>query len=221
MDANGNFPYNEGITGKIFNAIKSSGQKIKSVLESGQRPDQILGNMLPAAVKIFSTPSMGDYKVEQPDNNNTPLHAVVKQAESGGNYDALYGTNSKVPLSNMTIGEVMALQKHYVDSGSPSSAAGAYQFLRPTLSSLVKSGAVSLNDPFDKNTQDRLATALMERRGLSDFKSGKITKEQFLDNLSKEWAGLPTTSGQSYYEGDGLNHSTVRVPKVFASMAGL
>lgn len=151
----------------------------------------------------------------------TQLHELVKTGESGGNYDALYGTNSKIPLSNMTIGEVMAVQKHYTDQGSPSSAAGAYQFLRPTLASLVKSGVVSLNDKFDQDTQDKLATALMERRGLNDFKSGKMPKEQFVNNLAKEWAALPTTKGQSFYEGDGLNHARVRLPQVFASLAGL
>jgi hypothetical protein len=61
-----------------------------------------------------------------------------------------------------------------------------------------------------------MAMALLERRGLKDYESGKIGKEEFLNNLAKEWAGLPTTSGRSYYEGVGSNHATISLPKAMA-----
>ncbi len=152
-------------------------------------------------------------------SDDTPLHAVLRQGESSNNYDSLFGEKSRsLNLTQHTIGEVMALQQHQIETGAKSSAAGAYQFLRGTLASLIKEGVVKPTDQFDQATQDKMATALMERRGLADFQAGKITKAEFLNSLAKEWAGLPTTSGLSYYEGDGLNHATVRLPQVFAAL---
>ena len=56
--------------------------------------------------------------------------------------------------------------------------------------------------------QDRLATALLERRGYSKFLNGAISEARFMRNLSQEWASLPKDmGGASYYAGDGLNRA--------------
>jgi hypothetical protein len=49
---------------------------------------------------------------------------------------------------------------------------------------------------------------LLKRRGLERYQAGKLSKDQFADNLSKEWASLPYNTGQSYYAGVGSNKSS-------------
>lgn len=106
----------------------------------------------------------------------------------------------------MTLDEVLAFQDDMVRGGSPSSAVGRYQFLRKTLRGLKEDMGLSGSEKFTPELQDRLASALVERRGGKKFVEGKITREEFLKNLSMEWASLPKdSSGLSYYAGDGLN----------------
>lgn len=141
------------------------------------------------------------------------LRETIGKAESGGDYNAVFGMgkDKSRDLSAMTVGEVMALQAHHVAGGSPSSAAGKYQFIRGTLASLVKEGAVDPNDKFTPDVQDNLALALMKRRGLDEYRAGKITKAEFADRLAQEWAGLKNSKGQGHYDGDGLNKATANV----------
>lgn len=153
-------------------------------------------------------------------SSTSDLKSVIRTGEASGNYDAVFGHPAKeFPLQKMTVGEVMGLQRTLKTNGSPSTAAGAYQIIGPTLAGLVKEGVVKPDDLFDSKTQDKLADALLTRRGLADFQSGKMSKEAFLNSLAKEWAALPTTEGRSFYAGDGLNKSTISLPKALASLA--
>lgn len=162
-------------------------------------------------------------KVSMDDHEAPELRRTVAAAESGGDYNAVFGLgkNAKRDLSQNTVGEIMAMQKHYTDGGSPSSAVGKYQFLRKTLASLVKEGVVSAEDQFTPDIQETLFTALAKRRGLDDYTSGKIDEATFANNLAKEWAGLPTTNGMSFYQGDGLNKATATLPQVMAALRKL
>jgi cell wall-associated NlpC family hydrolase len=118
----------------------------------------------------------------------------------------------------MSMREVMAWQREYVNNGSASSAAGRYQFLLGTLQSLVNTHNIPLNAQFDKDMQDRLAVHLLEKRNLNGYLRGNISAREFAHNLSMEWASLPRVIGShpeaSYYAGDGLNHSFVSVDKI-------
>lgn len=132
----------------------------------------------------------------------------VAKFESGGDYTKMYGGKTNPELTKMSIAEVMEFQKK---SGAQygSSAIGKYQFMRATLQDLVKRGIVNPEDKFDAATQEKMAMALLEQSGYSDFKSGKISKDQFADNVAKIWAAMPTRTGQSAYAGDGKNKSLV------------
>jgi hypothetical protein len=151
------------------------------------------------------------------------LREVTAQAESGGDYNAVFGMgrNSSRDLSGHTVGEIMAMQKHYTDSGSPSSAVGKYQFLRKTLASLVKEGAIAADEPFTADVQERAFTALANRRGMGKYLSGQMDENSFMNSLAQEWAGLPTTNGMSFYQGDGLNKATVTPKAVKDALARL
>lgn len=156
--------------------------------------------------------------------NYTPILETIAKGESRGNYNAYYGNagNTKINFTAMSVDDVLAWQEDYVKKGSPSSAVGKYQFVRPTLAGLVEELKIDRSQLFTASLQDRLAVALLERRGVHDYMKGKLTREQFAHNLSKEWAALPAAMGSqpnaSYYEGDGLNKVQIPLTDVYASM---
>jgi len=150
----------------------------------------------------------------QGGGNAGGLLDLIGRLEAPQGYAQVYGgtrLDPPRPITTMTVGEVLDWQSRSVAAGSASSAAGRYQIIRPTLSGLVSQGAVSRSDRFDQATQDRLAGVLMERRGLSSYRSGRMSAETFANNLAKEWASLPVVTGgkrgRSYYAGDGLNNA--------------
>jgi len=154
-----------------------------------------------------------------------PLLAVIAKGESKGNYNAYFGhaTTNDVQFTNMTIAQVLSWQDSFVSQGSPSSAVGKYQIISPTLHGLVKQLGLNTNDKFDASMQDRLAMALIDRRGAKDFVKNTLTTEQFAANLAQEWAALPVLdgpkAGQSYYAGDGLNAARISDPEIRAAIA--
>ncbi|MFZ1250535.1 MAG: hypothetical protein WAR37_03780 [Candidatus Microsaccharimonas sp.] len=153
-----------------------------------------------------------------------PLLNVIAKGESNGNYNAYFSNanNTELRLTEMTIGEVLVWQKQYVEQGSRSNAVGRYQIIEPTLLYLVDTLHLSLQSKFDEPMQDKLAIALMERRGSVEFVKGELTKEEFAHNLSKEWAALPKVVGdrpdESYYAGDGLNASLISVDETLKAV---
>lgn len=149
-----------------------------------------------------------------------PVLAMIADGESNGNYNAYYGNaqNQQVQLVRMPVSEVLRWQEAYIESGSPSSAVGRYQIIRPTLESLVRELGVDPSQPFDEAMQDRMAIALMERRGAVKYIAGDISRDEFAANIAQEWAALPKVRGnnpeQSYYAGDGLNKAHISPAEV-------
>jgi conjugal transfer mating pair stabilization protein TraG len=145
----------------------------------------------------------------------SPLLDVIATAESKGNYNAYFSNaaNKEINFTAMPIRDVIAWQEAFVKNGNPSSAVGKYQIIQPTLEGLVTELNISPDTHFDAATQDKLAVALIERRGSVAFIEDKLTAAEFAHNLSKEWAALPRIIGNapesSYYAGDGLNASLV------------
>lgn len=135
----------------------------------------------------------------------------IGNIESRGNYNVLVGGKSKTdpPLTEMTVSQVLDFQSQMRAMGHESTAVGKYQILRNTLSEIMGKAGVGPDDKFDQGTQDKLAVALMKRRGLDQFQQGAITADQYADSLAKEWASLPMANGQSAYAGTGSNKSLV------------
>jgi muramidase (phage lysozyme) len=138
-----------------------------------------------------------------------PILDLIGRAEAPKGYNQIFGRNRSAPLDQMTVAQVLQLQRMMVSNGSPSSAVGRYQFINKTLRGLVTSLRIDPNTKFTPELQDRLAMALLEGRGLSKFLDGSMSARRFQQNLSMEWAGLPSLNGRSYYARDGLNKATV------------
>ena len=157
--------------------------------------------------------------------HTSELLNTIAKVESKYNYNAYFGNsaNTSVQFTAMTVDEVLAWQAQFVAQGNASSAVGRYQFIDSTLRGLVTQLNIAGTEVFDEALQDKLAVALLERRGIRDYVDSKISREEFAHNLSKEWAALPKTIGenpeQSYYAGDGLNKAQVSVDEMFASIA--
>lgn len=137
------------------------------------------------------------------------IRDLIGKYESPNGYDILSG-GTPWGLSKMSVADVMKLQDDMLAKGYKSTAVGKYQIIKGTLQGLVKELNIDPNAKFDRATQDRLGDALIRRRGFSDYQSGKISKEQFMRNLSQEWAALPAgPDGKSYYEGQNGNRGLV------------
>ena len=157
----------------------------------------------------------------------TPLLDTIAKGESGGNYNAHFGSpaNTKIRFTDMTVAEVLEWQDEHVAQGNVSGAVGKYQIIKPTLLELIDELAINLNERFDERLQDRLAIALLERRGSVAYVGKKLTREQFAANLAMEWAALPKVSGpnphESYYASDGVNKSNISVDEVYSALDAL
>ena len=75
------------------------------------------------------------------------------------------------------------------------------------------------NTLFSPALQDRLASLLIAEAGWHDFAAGTLSREAFMTNLAKIWAGLPTASGRSYYHGYAGNAATMTWARYSREMA--
>jgi len=154
----------------------------------------------------------------------SPLLSLIARAESNDNYNAYFGNagNKSIHFTSMSIADVLKWQTAYINQGNPSSAVGRYQILNTTLSGLIQQFDIDTNHKFDKAMQDKLAIALLERRGAVEYVNKELTREQFAANLAKEWAGLPKIVGEnpndSYYASDGLNKARTTVDEVLKAI---
>ena len=153
-----------------------------------------------------------------------PLMNLIAKAESRDNYNAYFGNanNSAIKFTNMTVAEVLDWQKQYVAQGAASSAVGRYQIINTTLAGLIEEHKIDTNRKFDESLQDELAISLLNRRGGEKYVNQELTQKEFASQLAMEWAGLPRVIGDnpeaSYYDGDGLNKSLVKVADVLQAV---
>lgn len=163
---------------------------------------------------------------------------AVRQQGVATDYDVVWGRIPRehrpqallgAPLTRLTIGQVLHWQRDVVARGSPSSAAGRYQFIRATLEGTRLLEGVALDARFDEATQDRLAVRLLIGRGWSQVVTNRMSVEDFADALAREWASLPVQSdqkgahrnverGQSFYAGDNLNRASASPEEVIAAI---
>lgn len=157
---------------------------------------------------------------------------AIRKFEAPKGYGQIYGGAKGVPkstdVSKMTLKAVQALQAKMVKNGSASTACGGYQFIRKTLAVTMQEMGLSGKEVWIPALQDQMAVHLIEKRGLSRFMAGKISREAFANNLAMEWASLPVVTpingkkvGQSYYAGDGLNKSHHKPAAILALVDAL
>ncbi len=138
------------------------------------------------------------------------IRNLIAYAEAGRDgYDAVqYGATRKPgrPPTEMTLGDIFAWIE--ATPGQPH-AIGRYQFIPSTLARLVSLLGAGAEERFSPQMQDRLADILLQEAGLAAYRSGEMTRHDLMNNLAQIWAGLPTSSGRSYYDGYAGNAATM------------
>jgi len=140
---------------------------------------------------------------------------LIRGAEGG--YESMFPSETISGLTEMTIAEVVALQKEKLKDGRESAAVGAYQMLYPDR--YVEAAGLTMSSKFTPENQDRLAQAFLAERGLTAEKAAK-DPAGFAKGLAQGFAGVPVLEamqgdvqqverGQSYYRGVGRNKATV------------
>ena len=125
------------------------------------------------------------------------------------------------PLTRMTVGDVLAWQRRVRQSGAPSTAAGGYQIIYPTLSRLVRVHGIDPRARFGPAMQDHLAGLLIAECG----PRGPVADHPRYGNcLAGIWAALPLTRGRSRgrsaHHGIAGNRALTRPETVLALLAG-
>lgn len=202
---------------------RSSQEAVELPAEPGPEEQASAPQAARAAKEIGA--AIEGYLAEQGERAAKPkalLH-FIGDLEAPAGYGTVFGNNQDAlskPLTSMTVGEVLASQRGWTRKFG-SSAAGRYQFVRRTLKGLVEELGVSPEDLFGARLQDKLGMALLRRRGLYDYRAGRITRQQFAANLAKEWASLPApNTGRSHYAGDGRNRALTSTGAVEEAISG-
>ncbi|MBD9542220.1 DUF882 domain-containing protein [Ensifer sp. ENS04] len=193
----------EGMTEDEFNEMiwrKTQELKNGGVLnpETGLVEPAEQGDIGPTNVEIGNL--IDDAMVSTPNssaNEESHILNLLGQAEGtdkGRGYDETlaYGalTGGPVELTKMTVNQVRDLQRQMLahpDNKWNSSAVGRYQIVGDAMDTLINTMGLSGDELFDKDLQDRMALQLLERRGLSKWRDGSMSDQQFLDNLADEW----------------------------------
>mgnify|MGYP001626670680 FL=1 len=222
-------------SGSLINAVDTFRKSLNTANFSGSGGSA-------ASSSATTTASSGTSQLTSNPNSNFPpanysavgaygnLLDVIGNAESSG-YNTIY-SGSKIstpkPLIQMTVAEVQEWQDLSVSAGSKSSAVGRYQFIRKTLKSLI-GVAISEDELFNQDAQDRAARELLSRRKLNDFIKGTKSEAAMAKSIAQEWASMPVINktqgsqrivnpGESYYSGDGLNKSLISTTELVAAL---
>ena len=165
------------------------------------------------------------------------IRALIRRFEANGDYNIVYGGIPShvrpANLTGMTIAEVQRFQRS-LRGISPSTAVGAYQTIRATLSGAHRGAGIPDSAMFDERTQDLIALHLLKGRGLDDYLAGEMDAHDFANAIAMEWASLPVVidgiiggqgnplkAGQSYYAGDGLNKAHCPVDDVLKAVQAI
>ncbi len=154
------------------------------------------------------------------------LFAVIARAESPrAGYNAIHLSARRLPAkkpTEMTLCEVFAWIKA---TPKQHHAIGRFQIIPSTLASLQRRLDLPCSTPFNKPTQDRMASLLIADAGYHDLHGGRITQSRFMDNLARIWAGLPLASGKSAYHNYAGNRATIsrafyekQITKIFGTI---
>ena len=192
-----------GVLKPNMDAYKLAGKIIQQTFAP-----QYLKNSAPVPdKKSKKTPSVPVRKPEviSPTRKGDELLDFIGQLESSDNYNAIYGGGKK-DITRMTIKDVQKLQDEMVKRGSASTAVGRYQIIDDKMDDLIRWMSLDGNTVFDKNLQDQMGRELLRRRGFEKYKAGEISTEDFIKELSQEWAAFPVDKlNKSYYSGVGNN----------------
>tara|TARA_R100001244_G_scaffold127150_1_gene97673 strand:- start:799 stop:2868 length:2070 start_codon:yes stop_codon:yes gene_type:complete len=145
--------------------------------------------------------------VSAPEIDNQSFRETVGELESTSNFNSVQD-NKRLGVSDTTV-TTNTVSDNIKKHGNK--ALGKFQIQGASAKDVMRKAGI---DPdtfvFDEEGQEKIFGLLLERRGLDDFRSGKISVEEFALNVSKEWAAMPKdASGDSFYKGTGNNKALI------------
>lgn len=200
----------ETLWGAVFNSIVSSASASEGGTdedEGGLEDDPDIDFMTTQAIEEGgrrTTPTRST-EADEPTRN---ILDMIGQAEGAG-YDTIFGHNERrygIVPTEMTLEEVFKVQRR-MGNELGSSAFGKYQVIQKTLKNAVKEMGLPLDTVFTEEVQDAVALHLLKERGYDLYRQGKMKGREFLNNLAKEWASVPNSSGRSHYAGDKMGNN--------------
>ena len=217
---------------KVLEAIKENTQGLVNWMGFGGGGKSFLADTIRASGYQGSgsggKSSIADTIRKSASGRASPLLDLIGYTEGtdkGRGYNETLGygsyTGGDVNLTGMTLDEVDALQTkmlRHPNNRFNSSAVGRYQFVRTTLRNLRRQKGLKGNERFSPEMQDMLAAELLKQRGLDSYLAGNMSEERFMNNLSKEWASLPTSAGGGHYAGQRAAVGPTRVRATLADL---
>lgn len=137
------------------------------------------------------------------------LHLIASAEAGKHGYDAVQYAAKRRPSKPPTEMTIQEIYTWIAQTPGQQHAIGRYQFIPATLKRLVQKRGIPRSARFSPKVQDQLADELLKEAGLRDIMQGTMTRRRFMHNLAKIWAGLPTSSGHSYYKGVAGNRATM------------
>lgn len=146
-------------------------------------------------------------------------------ARGEGNYNSINRgkagdtPNSKLNLTNMTVGQIREKQKK-----GEIFAAGKYQAIPTTLQGAIDAGVVSSAEKFSAEVQERIFQqylVALKRPEIKGFITGssKSSLDKALLGSAKEFASVANPStGKSYYAGKGDNKASISAKEMADSL---
>jgi len=201
--------------------IEQSGQARRGAsLFVGKTPQSLFAQPRPVAPDLAAPDMPGALNRALRGSQVEQLRSLIAVVEAGrAGYDAVqHGARIKPPKrpTQMTINEIYAWIK--ATPGQPH-AIGRYQFIPPTLRSVVARAGVDPRSRFSPQVQDRLGDVLLADAGLHRLQSGQISRVAFMNGLAKIWAGLPNSTGKSHYHGYAGNKAGMSWQRFNTAMA--
>lgn len=138
---------------------------------------------------------------------------LVAGPESRGHYDMMFGGKRQPEILKMTIVDANQFQRSWGKQAG-SSAMGRYQIMADNLIPYAQKAGLDPNtELFSPENQDKMGIVFLREKGLDKWLAGQMSDEQFLEGLSRVWAGVPSPSkgGNSYYGDVGLNKAKTQL----------
>ncbi|MBK1635974.1 hypothetical protein CKO19_09535 [Rhodovulum adriaticum] len=148
------------------------------------------------------------------------LRDLIARAEAGPKgYDAVQHGARVAPPRPPTALTLAEIEEWIAATPGQPHAIGRYQVIPATLRRLARALDLEPQTRFSPAMQDRMADRLLAEAGLAAALAGRMSRADFMHNLARIWAGLPTASGRSHYAGVAGNRATMTWAQFEAGMA--
>ena len=226
--------YSEVMNGQIMAHNRVTGENVPLIQQTPAV--QMMDNLPLKSAKLFQSgmrngselqmrravsPFTGQLPMRSSMVQSTGIRGLADLVSGGeGSPTSMFPGENYPEMTNMTIREVVELQKEKLGDGRESAAVGAYQFLYPETA--AQRAGLSLDEKFTPENQLKMfiGTLLNKpgRENVSAFLQGTGNDiETAIDELSQEFASIEYRDGRSYYD-DGVNKASISRDQVRAAL---